>query len=163
MLGVFNVPHSGIRDLRHQTPEFVLAVRQSLCPDVLAISHQQIECKEARMELVGEQIIEAWSATFVQAHNLTVETVWPRYGEVIDWRSSGNELKACPLREMSSARPFCTTTNERNPSYFSSKIRSGWSKGGGLMRQRHRLEWACGKLIARDGERWAKTECPTLS
>jgi hypothetical protein len=58
VLNVFDVPHPGIMELRHQPPEFVLAVCQSLCPDVLAVSHQEIECKETRMAPVREQIVE---------------------------------------------------------------------------------------------------------
>ena|ERR1700730_9313274 len=58
LLDVFDVLHSGFRHLRQQTTEFVLAVCQSFRPQVLAVSHQQIECEEARLAPMKEQVIE---------------------------------------------------------------------------------------------------------
>src|ERR1700693_45378 len=60
------------------------------------------------------------------------KTVLPTYGNFNCLRSVSNDLKELPLREMSSVRPFWITASERKPSYFSSKIHSGWSKGRGL-------------------------------
>ena len=66
--------------LRQQTAEFVLAVCQSLRPQVLAVSHQQIEREEARLTPVKEQVIELRLASFVETDNFSVEHCLPLIG-----------------------------------------------------------------------------------
>ena len=70
---MFDVSHSGCRNLGQKTPEFVLSVCQSLRPQILAVTHQQVERKEAGFAPMKEQVTELRSTPPVEADNLSVE------------------------------------------------------------------------------------------
>jgi hypothetical protein len=72
-LKLIDVSHSGRRNLRQQTPQFVFSICQSSDRKILAVTHREIKCKEARLARVEEQIIELRFATPVETDNLAVE------------------------------------------------------------------------------------------
>ena len=73
LLNVIGVSHPGCRSLGQKTPEFVLSVCQSFRPQVLAVTHQQVERKEAGITPVKKQVTELRSAPPVETANLSIE------------------------------------------------------------------------------------------
>ncbi len=61
------------RNLCQQPPKFLLAVQQSLSSQILPVTGQQIECKEARrVSTVKHQVFELWSTTSIERTNFAV-------------------------------------------------------------------------------------------
>src|SRR5713101_6823613 len=67
------ITHAGFRNLRHQTPEFMFAVYQFFRPQILAISHQQVECEETRLTAMKKQVAELGPPALIQTDNLPIE------------------------------------------------------------------------------------------
>src|SRR6266566_3167925 len=81
-----------------QPPKFLLAVQQSLSSQILAITGQQIERKEARrVPTAKHQIFELWSATSVERTNFTINHgshIWQAVE--IDSANAEKEANGCP-------------------------------------------------------------------
>ena len=75
LLDVFHVLHSGFRHLQQQTAEFVFAVCQSFRVQILAISHQQVECEKARLTAMKQQVTELRPPALIQTIDLPVEAI----------------------------------------------------------------------------------------
>ena len=127
------------------------SVRKSL-PSVI----KQVECEEARLTTMKEQIAELRLAALIQTDDFAIQHCLACIWRFQLFAQVSNDLKELPLREMSSVRPFWMTASERKPSYFNSNIHSGWSKGRGL--RDNGMGWnAMGRENSRpNGERWAK-------
>ncbi len=72
-VNVFGIFQQRIRCPCQQPPKFLLAVQQSLSPQIFPFTGQQIECKEARrVPTAKHQISELWSTTSVEGANFAV-------------------------------------------------------------------------------------------
>jgi len=65
------------RGLRQKPPKLLFAVEQSLSSQILAITAQQVECKEARVPTAKQEIFELWSATSIKRANLAINDCSP--------------------------------------------------------------------------------------
>lgn len=111
-----------------QEPVTSVAVAPACDPSISqsAIQHQKVERKEAGFGTKKQQVTKLGLAPFVQAHNLAVDDGLARFFKSI------KRAEGFPLCEINSQRPLRITASERNPSYFSSEIQSGWSNGASL-------------------------------
>src|SRR6266566_10027823 len=86
------------RNLCQQPPKFLLAVQQSVSSQILPVTGQKIECKEARrVPTAKQQIFELWSATSVERTNFTINHgshIWQAVE--IDSANAEKEANGCP-------------------------------------------------------------------
>ena len=73
LCNVIGVVHSGCLDVRQQTPQFLLAIRQFLGSQVLAIGHQEVEGKKVRLAAMKQQVAKLRFTAFIQTHDFPVQ------------------------------------------------------------------------------------------